>query len=201
MLAIHLKWRSTDVLRLTILVVSTFAAAFAQVAVRGETVYTMAGPPIRDAVVLINNGKIERVGPASQVAAPRGYRTLTARVVTPGLVDAHTVVGFTGYLNQPHDQEQVERSGPEQPELRAIDGYDARERLIEWIRSFGVTTIHTGHGPGALISGQTMIAKTVGDSVEQAVLVPEAMIAITLGQGSRAEQGKSPGSRSKAIAM
>ena len=31
----------------------------------------------------------------------------------------------------------------------------ARERLVEWVRSFGVTTIHTGHGPGALVSGET----------------------------------------------
>ncbi|MBC7909881.1 MAG: hypothetical protein H7Y30_05245, partial [Pyrinomonadaceae bacterium] len=37
------------------------------VAVRGETVYTMAGQPIRDGVVLIRGGKIERVGLASEV--------------------------------------------------------------------------------------------------------------------------------------
>ncbi|MBC7926308.1 MAG: amidohydrolase family protein [Bryobacteraceae bacterium] len=126
---------------------------------------------------------------------------LRAKVVTPGLIDAHTVVGFTGYLNQPQDQEQVERSASEQPELRAIDGYDARERLIEWVRGLGVTTMHTGHGPGVLISGQTMIVKTTGDNVEQATIVREAMVAATLGNGARAEQGKSPGSRSKMIAM
>lgn len=177
-------------------------AAQAQMAVRGETVYTMAGAPIRDGIVLIGaGGKIERVGPASQVAVPSGYKVFPAKVVTPGLVDAHTVVGFTGYLNQPQDQEQVERSAPEQPELRAIDGYDAREPLIEWVRAFGVTTMHTGHGPGVLVSGQTMVVKTIGDNVEQALVSPSVMVALTLGQGSRAEQGKSPGSRSKAIAM
>ena len=37
-----------------------------------------------------------------------------------------------------------------QPELRAIDAYNPRERLVEWVRGFGVTTMHTGHGPGAL---------------------------------------------------
>jgi imidazolonepropionase-like amidohydrolase len=181
-----------------------FAAAMsvqAQVAIHGETVYTMAGAPIKDGVVLIRDGRIERVGEAARTPVPSGYRTLKAKVVTPGLIDAHTVVGFTGYLNQAQDQEQVERSAPSQPELRAVDGYDPRERLIEWVRGFGVTTIHTGHGPGALITGQTMVAKTVGDTVEQAVVVPSAMIAATLGSGARAEQGKSPGSRSKAIAM
>lgn len=177
-------------------------AAQAQIAVRGETVYTMSGAPVRDGVVLIGaSGKIERVGPASQVQVPAGYKTVSAKVVTPGLIDAHTLVGFTGYLNQPHDQEQVERSAPEQPELRAIDAYDAKERLIEWVRGFGVTTMHTGHGPGTLISGQTMIVKTVGENVDQAMMVPQAMVAATLGSGARAEPGKAPGSRAKMLAM
>src|SRR5215210_702706 len=110
--------------------------AAAQVAVRGETVHTMAGATLRDGVVLIRAGKIERVGPAASVQIPAGYRVVTARVVTPGLIDAHTVVGLAGYLNQPHDQMQVERSAAIQPELRAIDAYNARERLIEWLRGF-----------------------------------------------------------------
>jgi imidazolonepropionase-like amidohydrolase len=177
------------------------AAARAQIAVRGETVYTMAGAPIRDGVVLIRDGKIERVGPASQVAIPAGYRTLTARVVTPGLIDAHSTVGLSGYLNQPHDQMQLDTSAPMQPELRAIDAYDAREFLVGYLRSFGITTVHTGHGPGALISGQTMIVKTVGDTIDQAVIVPEAMIAASLGQAGLGQGGKSPGTRSKEIAM
>ena len=47
-----------------------------------------------------------------------------------------------------------------QPELRAIDAYNWKERLVEWVRGFGVTTVHTGHSPGELISGQTCIVKT-----------------------------------------
>ena len=176
-------------------------AAAGDVAVRGETVYTMAGPPIADGVVIVRNGKIERVGPAASVTIPAGMRVLQARVVTPGLVDAHTVVGLTGYLNQPHDQDQVERSAPIQPELRAIDAYDPEERLVEWVRRFGVTTLHTGHGPGALVSGQTMIVKTRGATVDAAVVVPAAMVASTLGDSARGTDGKSPGNRAKMVAM
>ena len=174
--------------------------AFSQVAVRGETVYTMAGPVLKDGVVLVRDGAIEKVGVGLDV--PAGYRELRARVVTPGLIDAHTVVGLAGYLNQTQDQDQLEPSAPIQPELRAIDAYNPEERLIRWVRGFGVTTIHTGHGPGAVVSGQTLIAKTRGRDVEAAVVVPVAMVAATLGPGARTrEEGKSPGTRAKAIAL
>lgn len=177
------------------------ASAWAQLAIRAETVYTMAGPAVSDAVILIRDGRIEQVGAAAELRVPDGYRLLEAPVATPGLIDAHTVVGLSGYLNQTHDQDQLERSAAIQPELRAIDAYNARERLIEWLRQHGITTIHTGHAPGALISGQTMIAKTRGDTVDEAVIVSSAMVASTLGEGARAERGSSPGTRPKMVAM
>jgi imidazolonepropionase-like amidohydrolase len=189
-------------------------AAATTLAVRGETVYTMAGAPIADGVVLIEGGKIAAVGPAAEVAIPAGVEVLTAKVVIPGLVDAHSVVGLTGYLNQPHDQDQLERSEPMQPELRAIDAYNARDPLVAWVRSFGVTTVHTGHAPGAVVSGQTMIVKTAGDTVDEAMVVPVAMVAATLGEGALAGRegrgagrrrdeppAKSPGTRPRAVAM
>ncbi len=178
------------------------ATAFAEdLAVQGETVHTMAGEAIRDGVVLIKDGKIQSIGPAATVKIPAGTRVLKAKVVTPGLIDAHTVVGFSGILNQPHDQEQLEKSAPLQPELRAIDSYNGRDPLVDYIRGFGVTTIHTGHGPGALISGQTMIVKTHPANLEQALLNPAAMTAATLGSGASADKGKAPGTASKAVAM
>lgn len=173
----------------------------AQIAVKGETVYTMDGRAIKDGVVLTNNGKIEAVGPASSVRIPSNYKVVSAKVVTPGLIDAHSVIGLAGYLNQPHDQMQVEGSSPMQPDLRAIDAYNAREELVAWVRSLGVTMIHTGHAPSALISGQTMIAKTVGDNVDEATLVPTAMIAVTIGQAAMNSGGKPPGTSAKQAAM
>ena len=176
-------------------------AVSAQIAVKGNTVWTMAGEPISNGVVLIKDGKIEAVGPASSVSIPAGYRVISAQFVTPGLIDAHTVIGLNGYLNQPHDQMALDGGGSVQPELRATDAYNAEERLVEWVREFGVTTIHTGHQPSALVSGQTMIAKTWGKNVDEATIIPTAMVAVTLGNAANAGQGRSPGSRAKQAAM
>ncbi|HMM80962.1 MAG TPA: amidohydrolase family protein [Pyrinomonadaceae bacterium] len=174
---------------------------FAQIAVKGETVFTMAGEPIKNGVVLVKDGKIEAVGAAAQVSIPSGYRVISAKVVTPGLIDAHSVVGLNGYLNQPTDQMALDGSGPIQPELRAFDSYNSREVLVQWLREFGVTTVHTGHQPSALVSGQTMVVKTFGNEVDDVMIVPEAMISVTLGRDGLAGQGKSPGTRAKQIAM
>ncbi len=177
-------------------------AALAQdVVIRGEQVHTMAGPAIADGVVVIDDGKIVAVGPAATTPIPAGFPVVEAKVVTPGLVDARTVVGLAGYMNQPHDQDQLDASAPVQPQLRAIDAYNPNEVLVEWLRGFGVTTIHTGHGPGALVSGQTMIAKTIGTTADAAVVVPQAMVAANLGPDALADGGKAPGTRAKQIAM
>lgn len=184
-----------------LLAVLTGAPALAQdLAVRGKIVYTLAGAPLRDGVVLVRDGKIVALGTAPQVEIPPGVETLDAAVVTPGLVDAHSVVGLAGWLNYAHDQDQLDGTDPLQPELRAVDAYDPREPLVAWVRSFGVTTVHTGHAPGAVISGQTLVAKTRGTTVDRAVIVEVAMVAATLGAGAVREEG-SPGTRSKAVAL
>jgi imidazolonepropionase-like amidohydrolase len=181
-----------------------FVDAVAQdIVVKANKIYTVDGAPIENGVVVIRNGKIQRVGPAASVRIPSGVDVVEAAVVTPGLIDAHTVVGLAGYLNQDQDQDQLESSEAIQPELRAIDAYNAREALVEWLRSFGVTTIHTGHGPGEIVSGQTMIARTTGDTVADAVIQPAAMMAVTLGESARRldEGRKSPGTRAKTVSM
>ncbi len=177
--------------------------AFAQsIAVRGRLVHTM-GPAgmIRDGIVLIKDGKIAAVGPAAETTLPENTPVLQAPVVTPGLIDSRCTVGLSGIYNQRHDSDQLERSSPMQPELRALDAYNPQEPLVEWVRSFGVTTIHTGHAPGELISGQTLIVKTAGNTVDQAALVPTAAVAATLSTWSRKEADKSPGTRGKMMAM
>lgn len=181
------------------------APAAAQLAVRAGTLHTVSGPPLEDAVVIAGaDGRIVWVGPAAEADVPAGAEALEAAVVTPGLVDAHSVVGLAGALNsragQVRDQNQLERSAPIQPELRAIDAYDAAETLVAWVRSYGVTTIHTGHGPGALISGQTMIAKTRGRTAEEAAVTPARMLAATLG-GAVSANFESPGTAAKGVAM
>lgn len=177
------------------------AAHGQDIVIRAGQLYTGTGDVIEDGVVVIEDGRIRAVGPAGQIDVPADFETIEAPVATPGLIDARSTVGLSGAMNQPHDQDQLERSAAIQPELRAIDAYNPRERLVEWLREHGVTTIHTGHGPGEIISGQTLIAKTAGNTADETVLVPAFALSATLGPGATEHERKSPGNRSKAVAM
>ena len=188
----------TTALVLTLLFAPSLCA---QVAVRGKTIHTMAGPTISDGVVLMRDGKIAAIGAADVLDIPADFQVLDAEIVTPGLIDARSTVGLSGIYNVPHDQDQIERSSPIQPELRAIDAFNTREELIEWVRGFGVTTLHTGHAPGELISGQTMVVKTTGQGIEKATLVESCAIAVTLGRRALKGEKQSPGTRAKMISM
>ena len=184
-----------------ILVANLSHSAQAQIAVRCDRVYTLAGPVITDGMVIIRDGKIAAVGSAAELVAPEGFLLLRAAVVTPGLVDAHSTVGLSGSFNTDHDRDQLERSKALQPSLRAVDAYNPQETLVSWLRSFGVTTVHTGHAPGELISGQTIIVKTVGTTCEEALMVSDAMVVSTLGQSARKRGKKSPGTRGKMMSL
>ncbi len=189
-------------LLLALIVLATAIPGFAQTyAIKGQKVYQVSGPVIENGVVIVRDGKIVEVGHESRISIPAGVEVTEAVVVTPGFIDARSVVGLAGALNiQGSDQDQLERSAPFQPELRAIDAYNAREFLVEWVRELGITTLHTGHGPGAIASGQTMIVKTTGETLEEAVVDSVTMVAFTLGQTVTGNYS-SVGSRSRIVAM
>ena len=185
-------------INVAILVASAYSLMTAQVAIKGAVVYTMAGAPNKDGVVLLKDGKVERVGPASSFTIPANYKVLSGAVVTPGIVDAHSTVGLSGILNIPADQMQLEKSDAFQPELRAIDAYNPREPLVEFVRNLGITTLHTGHAPGALASGTTIVVKPIGGTVQEAMIDP-GMVAFTLGSNVQSTY-KNPGTSGKAVA-
>ena len=154
-----------------------------EVAILGGTVHTLTERGTIDSgVVLVRDGKIVAVGRQGDVPIPENASRLSAAVVTPGFIDAHSVVGLAGLYNVPADQDQSEATDPNGAELRAVDGFNPREPLLKYLLRHGVTTLHTGPGPGNPIAGQMGIFKTAAATVEEAtVRFPSAMV-FTLGE-------------------
>jgi len=172
----------------------------AQIAVWGDTIYTMAGEKIVNGIILIKDGKIEKVGLQNEITVSADYKKIAGKIVTPGLIDAHSVVGLSGIYNYEHDQDQLEKSDAIQPELRAFDAYNMREKLVGFVRNLGITTLHTGHGPGALASGQTMMVKTFGETLKDVIVDSVTTVSFTLGSDVSSNY-KKPGTRSKGVAI
>jgi imidazolonepropionase-like amidohydrolase len=108
--------------------------------------------PVRDGVVLIDEGRITAVGPRSEVQVPRDAEVLdwTGSTALPGLIDAHEHLGIDlgdeeGLFSQP------------------VEYYVARSvRTARIIVSAGITTIRDCGEPGTV--GQQM-KRAIDDGV------------------------------------
>ncbi len=176
---------------------SNLTTSAQDIAVRGKRIHTVSGGVLTDGVVLIRNGKIAAVGSADTLTIPVGVTVLDVAVVTPGLIDAHSVVGLSGQLNQKHDQDQQESGENISPELRALDAFNYNERLVSWLREHGITCIHTGHAPGASVAGTSMIVKTRRAPLSETVVTERAMM---IGSLSDAARKKGAGTKAKQVA-
>jgi imidazolonepropionase-like amidohydrolase len=147
-------------------------------------IHTVANGTITDAFIHVKDGKIAQVGKVSDPGSnpPPNVPILTAAVVTPGLIDAHTSVGLSGAFNLTADQDQDEASEPNQADLRALDGFNPNEPLLEYLRQQGVTTIHAVPGRNNVIAGQTGIFRTSGLTAEKMTIRFPAGILVNLGE-------------------
>lgn len=192
----------------TLLLAVTLASAPAlaqDLVIIADEVYT-AGPQgrISNAAIVIDDGKISAVGPVAAMTMPAGVVQRSAKVVTPGLIDARTTMGLSGAWNIAADQDHNEETGPNQAQLRAIDSYNPRELLVEFARRHGVTTAHVTPGDSNLIAGQGAIVKTSGKTVADALVRPVASMLFNLGESPKQTYGandKAPGTRMASAAI
>ncbi|HVS34500.1 MAG TPA: amidohydrolase family protein [Gemmataceae bacterium] len=159
-----------------------FVGSPVRFAVYAGRVRTVSQGDILDGVVVVEDGRIKTVGPRDKVTVPADLPVLTAAEVTPGLVDADTAVGLSGAFNLPADQDQDEKSDPNQADLRVLDGFNPNEPLLEVLRQNGVTTIHAVPGRDNVIAGQTGVFHTYGITAEAMTLRFPAGLLVNLGE-------------------
>lgn len=166
-------------------------------AVFAGRLHTVANGTIEDGVVLVEDGKIKHAGPRRGFKLPAGTPVLTAAVVTPGLIDAHAVVGVSGALNfKKADQDQDELSDPNQADLRVLDSFNPNEPLLQFVREQGVTVVHALPGRANAIAGQSGIFRTYGRTAEQMTVRFPAGVLVNLGEVPKAAYaGKRPSTR------
>jgi imidazolonepropionase-like amidohydrolase len=171
-------------------------------AILAGRIHTVGKGTISDGVIIVKDGKIETVAAQKDLKLPLDMPILTAAVVTPGLIDAHTVVPPAGALNLRADQDQDEMSDPNQADLRVLDAFNPNEPLLEFLRMQGVTVIHACPGRQNVIAGQTGIFRTSGPSAEKMTIRFPAALLVNLGEmPKRAYPNKLPTTRMGTAAL
>jgi imidazolonepropionase-like amidohydrolase len=151
-------------------------------AIAADRIHTVGKGTITDGIILVRDGRIETVGQAIDVKLAADLPILHAAVVTPGLIDAHSVVPPSGALNLTADQDQDEMSDPNQADLRVLDAFNPNEALLEFLRREGVTTIRACPGRANVIAGQAGIFRTWGRATEKMTVRFPAALLVNLGE-------------------
>ncbi|MBN2474286.1 MAG: amidohydrolase family protein [Pirellulales bacterium] len=120
---------------------------------------------LNNAVVLVRNGKIEKVGPAEGTSIPKRYELIDRpdHWLVPGLVEAHNHSAGSG--RDLHDYVYLTNPG-----LRTLEALVPESNDIKRARAGGVTTVHMIPGSGNNLSGFGTLTKLAGDNVEQMLI-------------------------------
>ena len=145
-------------------------------AFRAETIMTVGEKgEVEDGLLVIEDGKIEYVGPYRKEKVPENVDLLDFgdRTIMPGLVDAHTHVGMHEDGEGWEGQDTNEMTDPITPQVKAIDGINPAGLGLQDAINAGVTAVNTGPGSANVIGGQFAAIKTTGSLILDEILIRE----------------------------
>lgn len=155
--------------------------------ITGATVHPISSPVLKNASVLIVDGKIAGMG--AKVNVPGGTVRIDGRGldVWPGLIDAGAQLGLTefGQVSQATDARE---NGPFNPDLKATTAINPDSFNFPKVRYNGITTARI-YPSGGDVSGQSGVVRTLGLSPEQMRLTD------SMGLDVNVPDGVSPGDR------
>ncbi|MDR1972928.1 MAG: amidohydrolase [Treponema sp.] len=152
--------------------------------IKGGTIHTLTEKEPVPGDLLINDGKIIKIGTdlsseSAQVVDARGLQ------VYPGLVDAHSHLGLAGYAIRFEGQDYNERTDSLTPQLEAIDAFNPQDETIKMAALGGVTTVGTGPGSSNVLGGTFIVVKTAGNRVDDMVIKRKAAMKCAFGENPK----------------
>ncbi|MGZ3845573.1 MAG: amidohydrolase family protein [Flavisolibacter sp.] len=177
---------------------ATVSAQKGPVAVKGGLIYTIAGSAIPNGVLIVQNGKIVKVGDAStKIPSDAKIIDATGKVIMPGIVDTHSHLG---------GPDGGDNSAALNPDARVLDAVNPTSDGFKKALAGGLTTLNVMPGSGFLMSGQTIYIKMrEGVTIEDLLLVNDRGVygGMKMANGTNPMRGTAgfPGTRSKEAAM
>jgi imidazolonepropionase-like amidohydrolase len=154
-----------------------------RLAIRCGAIITMAGPVIRDGVLLVEAGKIKDLG--EKVSVPEGWPVLEAHdyVVMPGLISPRSQVGIS--TNWRYDTSEDEVAAPVVPELEVKHAVEPQDPLFEAARRLGITALQITPGNLNAIGGRGVVLKTAGNAVDRMIIKDSSVMLFGLGRQAK----------------
>jgi imidazolonepropionase-like amidohydrolase len=162
-------------------------------AIKGGKVYTITKGVIDGGTVLVDGGKIVKVGKRIKVPDDAEVIDVSGKVVMPGLVEAHCHIGISEEKIGWAGSDGNEATDPATPHMRALDGIKANadEGGLEAALKAGITTVQILPGSANVIGGTGVVVKTAPKVVidEMVVREPSGM-KIAFGENPRRVYGQ-----------
>jgi imidazolonepropionase-like amidohydrolase len=137
-------------------------------AIKGGKVYTLAGAPIENGIVVIRDGKIIAVGASVAIPADAQIIDATGLEVYPGMFDAVTQIGLAE-ISQVSATMDVTELGNYNPELIAATAVNPASAYIPVTRANGITEVIAAPGTagfdsqsGGVVTGQASAFNLAG---------------------------------------
>jgi imidazolonepropionase-like amidohydrolase len=142
------------------------------IVLRGGKLLTISHGVIENGVLIMQNGRIISVGPASTVI-PKGAWIIdvTGMTVYPGLIDSETHLGLIEIDADRMTNDTLEASDEIMPHMHVYDAFHAETALIPVTRINGVTNAIVAPGSGDTLPGQDSFIQLAGRSAEEMVTV------------------------------
>ncbi len=143
------------------------------IALKGGTLLTITHGTIENGAVVMENGKITAVGPASSVTIPAGAKVIdvTGMTVYPGLIDSETNLGLTEISLDTTTNDLVETSDEIMPHMHAWEAFHAESTLIPVARLNGITNAVVAPVDKDTLPGQDAFVQLAGPSAAEMLLV------------------------------
>ncbi|UQD52408.1 amidohydrolase [Bacillus methanolicus] len=152
---------------------------------KNATVYPISSSPIQNGDVLIENGKIAKVGINLVTDSDVKIIDCHQNYLFPGFIDVHTHLGLydegTGWAGNDANETAETMS----PHVRAIDGVYPFDPAFSDAVKYGITTVHVMPGSANVIGGTTSVIKTAGKNINKMVIQETAGLKIALGENPK----------------
>ena len=154
--------------------------------IEDATVFDGIGHRLTRTSVLLQNGKIIKLG--AHLEAPSGVRIIDAkgRFVTPGLIDVHSHLGDLAApltLQDYKVSDDNEESSPNSAQVWALHSIRVQDPQFARVRAGGVTTLQVLPGSSDLFGGRGQVLKNVPATTVQAMEFPGAMQSLKMACG------------------